>query len=186
MIRLDGITKKYAGGRLAEGISLTVKTGVCTAITGASGSGKTTLLRIIAGLEKPDSGTVSGIEDMKKSFVFQENRLIEGITAIDNILCVAPDRKKAEEILTVCGLYEHKDKKAGKLSGGMKRRLAIARAVAYGGDIFFLDEPLRELDKETEAGMTAFLKKELAGKTVLLVTHSSEQSDILADEIIRL
>lgn len=171
MIEIKGISKSYEGKSVLKNISFSVKKGSCTAITGASGSGKTTLMRIIAGLEKPDEGQIVFSSDVKCTYVFQENRLLENKSVLENILAVAPDRERAMYFLERCRLSEDADKKAGKLSGGMKRRLAIARALSYGGDIYFLDEPLRELDEDTLREIAQLIKEEIEGKTALLITH---------------
>lgn len=181
MIEVKNITKSFDGKTVLSDVSFTVKKGKCTALTGASGAGKTTLLRIIAGLQKADSGEVSYREKPKCTFVFQENRLLEHKSVIDNILTVAPDREKAEYFLGKVGLLGDKDKKASQLSGGMKRRLAIARALAYGGDLYFLDEPLRELDGETLKAVASVIKEEISGKTAILITHDSFSLEYLSD-----
>ena len=171
MIEINRLTKRYGEKTVFENLSFSFSKGKCAVLTGPSGAGKTTLLRVIAGLEQPDAGTVRGTEDLRAAYVFQENRLITHLSALENILCVAPDREKAAYYLERVGLTDAKDRAAGKLSGGMKRRLAIARALAYGGDIFYMDEPLRELDEGTEESVAALLTEETKGKTTLLVTH---------------
>lgn len=186
MIEVRDVCKSYGDKTVLDHVSLTFRKGVTTAVMAPSGRGKTTLLRIIAGLEQPDSGVVDGTDGMKKSFVFQENRLLMHRSVLRNILAVAPDRENAVRLLRECGLGDELSTAASRLSGGMQRRLAIARALAFGGDLFFLDEPLRELDKETERMMTGLIKKELAGKTVLLITHDEAQADALGAEILRL
>lgn len=181
MIEVKNISKSYNGRTVLENISFTVNEGECVALTGESGAGKTTLMRIIAGLETADSGTVSIKADTKKTYVFQENRLLENKSVLDNILAVAPDKEKALNILKECKLYDDKDKKAGNLSGGMKRRLAVARALCYGGDIYFLDEPLRELDEETLKITAELIKREIKGKTAILITHDEYSLNFLSD-----
>lgn len=178
-MKINGLTKFYGDRCIFRDLTFEIKDNVCTAFYGSSGLGKTTLLRCISGLEAADGGSVTGLEGLKKSFVFQENRLIETASTIDNILCVAPDRKRAMEYLAKTGLEDCAKKKAGLLSGGMKRRLALARALAYGGDVFFLDEPLRELDSATEEKMLVLLKKELEGKTAILISHEKSHGEYL-------
>lgn len=181
MIEVKDISKSFDGKKVLENVSLVIEEGKCTALTGASGKGKTTLLRIIAGLLEPDSGEVAYRRKPRCSFVFQENRLLEHKTVIDNILSVQPDRERAEYFLMRTGLSEHKNKKAADLSGGMKRRLAVARALAYGGELYFLDEPLRELDEETLKSVAQVIKEEIAGKTAVLITHDEFSSEFLSD-----
>ncbi len=180
MISIENISKSFNGKEVLKNVSFRVKKGECVALTGESGAGKTTLLRIIAGLESADSGTVSFSEDVRKTFVFQENRLLKNKSVLDNVLTVAPDKAKALYYLERLFLIEDADKKAGELSGGMKRRLAIARALAYGGEIFFLDEPLRELDTETLKAAADLIKEEISGKTAVLITHDSFSLEYLA------
>ncbi len=181
MIDVKNVSKSFDGKRVLEGVSLVIEKGKCTALTGASGKGKTTLLRIIAGLLEPDSGEVIYREKPRCTFVFQENRLLGHKTVLDNILTVAPDRARAEYFLSRTGLLEDRNKKASDLSGGMKRRLAIARALAYGGEVYFLDEPLRELDGETLKAVAELIKEEISGKTAVLITHDEFSSEFLSD-----
>lgn len=181
MIELRNISKSFDGKTVLEDVSLVIEKGKCTALTGASGKGKTTLMRIIAGLEAADSGEVIYRESPRISFVFQENRLIEHKSVLDNILTVAPDRERAEYFLRRTGLFGDRDKKARELSGGMKRRLAIARALSYGGELYFLDEPLRELDGETLRAVAELIKEEIAGKTAVLITHDEYSLELLSD-----
>lgn len=186
MIEVKSISKSFDGKEILNNVTFTVNEGECVALTGASGAGKTTLMRIIAGLEAPDSGEVIFSERLKCSFVFQENRLLENKTVLENILSVAPDKKRALYFLEGCALSEDASKKAGLLSGGMKRRLAIARALSYGGDIYFLDEPLRELDGETLQAVAKLIKEEISEKTAILITHDSYSLEYLSDRQINI
>ena len=183
MIEVKGLTKKYGDKTVFENLSLSFKKGACAVFTGASGVGKTTLLRVIAGLEAPDAGTVTGTEGLRPAFIFQENRLIPHLSALDNVLCVAPDRDKALHFLDQVGLADAKDKPAAALSGGMKRRLSIARALTYGGDVFYMDEPLRELDRDTENRVKQLLFDETRGKTVFLITHDDAFARQMGDAV---
>ena len=185
MIEIKGLTKSYGEKTVFENLSFSFRKGSRAVLTGPSGVGKTTLLRVIAGLEAPDAGTVSGTENLRASYIFQENRLLPHLSALENILCVAPDREKALYYLERVGLTDAKDRPAGKLSGGMKRRLAIARALTYGGDIYYMDEPLRELDEGTEENVARLLKEETRGKTLLLVTHDLAFAAEIGDVIFR-
>lgn len=186
MIEVKNISKSFDGKMILRDISFKVNKGECVALTGESGAGKTTLLRIIAGLETPDSGTVVIPENTRKTYVFQENRLLENKSVLENILAVAPDKEKALYFLGRCSLAEDKNKKAGALSGGMKRRLAIARALSYGGDIYYLDEPLRELDGETLKKTAEVIKEEIKGKTAILITHDEYSLDFLSDRKVKI
>ena len=181
MIEIKNLSKSYNGKIIFENLSLNIKKGECTAFSGQSGLGKTTLLRCITGLEKADSGSIYGMENMKKSFIFQENRLLPHLSVLQNILCVTSDKDKALHYLEKTFLIDDKSKKCSQLSGGMKRRLAIAKALTFGGDFYYLDEPLRELDAATNEKIILLLKEEIKGKTSILITHDAEQAHILAD-----
>lgn len=184
MIEVKNVSKSFNGQKIFENISFDVQKGECVALCGASGKGKTTLMRIIAGLESADTGTVFIPENTRKTYVFQENRLFENRNAIDNILCIAPDKERAVYFLERCNLSSDMHKKVAQFSGGMKRRLAIARALSFGGDIYFFDEPLRELDKDNLSDITQLIKEEINGKTALLITHDNSSLNSLSNRCI--
>ncbi len=186
MIEFVKVSKSFDGKYVLKDFSVTFSDGEFVCLLGASGCGKTTILRLASGLSLPDSGEIKRDETLRQSFIFQENRLLSWYDALGNILAVTNDREKAEHYLKETGLSEDAHKFPAELSGGMKRRLAIARALAFGGDIFFLDEPLRELDKKTASLIHALLKKELKGKTVIMVTHIPQEAELLADRVITL
>ncbi|HOD02522.1 MAG: Bicarbonate transport ATP-binding protein CmpD [Firmicutes bacterium ADurb.Bin300] len=186
MISLDKVSVSFAGKQILKNFSITFNDGEFVCLLGASGCGKTTILRLASGLSLPDSGEIMRDESLRQSFVFQENRLLPWYDALGNILAIANDRERAQYYLREIGLGEDMHKFPNELSGGMKRRLSIARALAFGGDVFFLDEPLRELDKKTALLVHDLLKKELKGKTVIMVTHIPEQASLLADRTITL
>lgn len=173
MIKIEGLSKHYGEKTVFENVSFSVRDGTAAAFTGASGIGKTTLLRCIAGLERPDSGAITGLEGKRLTYAFQENRLIPQISVTENLLCFYNDRKRAEYLLTRAGLINDSDTKAGTLSGGMKRRLSVIRALLYGGDVYFMDEPFKELDDKTADGIRQLIKEETKGKTLFLVTHDT-------------
>ncbi len=184
VIEFDRVSKSFDGKQVLKNFSVTFSKGEFVCLLGASGCGKTTVLRIASGLTLPDSGEVKRDDTLRQSFIFQENRLLPWYDALGNILAVTDDKERAEYFLRQTGLYEDKHKFPNELSGGMKRRLSIARALTFGGDVFFLDEPLRELDKKTATLINALLKKELKGKTVIMVTHIQEHANLLADRIL--
>ncbi len=181
MIEIRNLSKSYNGKIIFEDLSFNIKKGECTSFSGQSGLGKTTLLRCIAQLEEADSGSIYGMDEMKKTFIFQENRLLPQLTVLENILCVTSDKERALYYLEQTLLINDKSKKCSQLSGGMKRRLAIAKALTFGGDFYYLDEPLRELDEETNEKIMHLLKQEIKGKTSILVTHDISQARFLAD-----
>ncbi len=147
-------------------------------IRGASGCGKTTLLRILAGLEKQDSGEISGEKDLKISCVFQEARLIPHLSVLDNVLLVGKTKDKALAMrhLTRLGLDKDANKMPDLLSGGMKLRASIARSLYYGGDLYLWDEPTKELDPENRRVVESIIGELSEKACVVVVTHDVQLS----------
>lgn len=170
---------------MLDGFFATFPAGLCTCIMGPSGCGKTTLLRILLGLEIPDAGTVTGRPD-RCSAVFQENRLFESFSALSNLSAVAKRGDKALLLqhLAELGLEESAHAPVSTLSGGMKRRVAIARAVLVPGELLVLDEPFTGLDRETKELVLSYVKRHTKGRTLVLVTHDPAERDALADQVI--
>lgn len=188
-IVLDGVGKSFGDHRVLEHISLTISGCRVTALMAPSGRGKTTLLRILMGLETPDCGTIRGLDGRKQSAVFQEDRLCENLSPIANIRLVAPEKKPSEilEAMESVGLVNCRRQPARELSGGMRRRVAILRALMADYDILFLDEPFKGLDFDTKELVLRYLRSRSAGKTVLLVTHDEREAEALkAYRMIRL
>ena len=187
MITIDRLTLSYGRQQVLKDCSLRVETGSRVALMGPSGCGKTSLINVIAGLLAPDSGKVS--VNGKVSYVFQEPALFPWLTAVDNINVVLSDGPetlhRAEQLLDAVGLSDCRDKYPHQLSGGQKQRIAICRALAYGGDILLLDEPLKGLDADTRDQVSALLRQEWTGKTLLLVTHDPSEAQSLCDRVYR-
>ena len=178
---LENICKQFDTKQVLKGVSHEFAAGECTCILGESGGGKTTLLRIMMGLTKPDSGRVIGIQGKLMSAVFQEDRLCMGLTAGANLRLVNPAMSKQEAALMLgCAGLEDEQIPVRSLSGGMRRRVAILRALAVQYDILFMDEPLRGLDEVNHTRMMEYLKNQTAGKTVICVTHNENEAEFLA------
>ena len=143
-------------------------------ITGPSGCGKTTLLRILAGLEWPQSGSVSGISPERTAFLFQENRLLPWRTAGQNITDVLPRHRRHElsRWLTFAELEGEENTRPADLSGGMARRLALARCAALDSDLLLLDEPFAGVDPARYERLILRLRE--LGRPILLVSHEKE------------
>ena len=172
-IRLEQVCKSYGGEPVLKNITFTVKEGV-TCIMAPSGAGKTTLLHILLGLEQPDSGRVSGMETCRWSAVFQEDRLLEQLDAMGNlrfVLGAALDERTAEALLGKLGLADVGEKKVRDYSGGMKRRLALCRAMLAPSDAMILDEPFTGLDEENRRRAAECIRTAAKDKPVVLVTH---------------
>ena len=188
MIQIENLTKQYDTQLVLNEFSLLVRDGEKVAIMGESGRGKTTLLRIIACLETYDAGQISGFDKKDVAYVFQEPRLFDSLSVIKNLIVVSqqPSRvaeKKAMELLTLVGLEKDKAKYPSELSGGMKQRLALARAFMVDRPILLLDEPFSALDQETRNDMIEFVKARTKNKTVILVTHDSDDAHSLCERV---
>lgn len=203
VIEAAGLSRSFGSTRALAGVDLSVRTGESLAIMGASGSGKTTLLHCLAGITRPDAGTVgfragtgrvevTGLGERERSrlrreafgFVFQQGLLIPELTAVENVALAlmlnGMPRARAEEYgrgwLAALGLAGMEDRRIGQLSGGQAQRVAIARAQVTGAAVVFADEPTGALDSTTSAEvMRALLDSTTGqGRTLVLVTHDAE------------
>ncbi|WFA09098.1 ATP-binding cassette domain-containing protein [Tissierella sp. Yu-01] len=180
-IILKDITKAYDGEVVLNNINWEIEENKFNFLMGESGIGKTTLINILMGIVKPDSGHICGIEGRKISTVFQENRLLEDFDALTNLKLVTSKDTKDEEIINLLknlGLGDSINKKVSQFSGGMKRRLAIGRALIYKSEIVIMDEPFKGLDKELYLKTIGYVKEKLKDKTVIIVTHREEECEI--------
>lgn len=181
-LTLSNVTKSYGEKHVLEGVSHTfAKSGGCV-ISGPSGCGKTTLLRLILGLETPDSGKIVLPEGARISAVFQEDRLIAGMTARDNVALVCERGELPARIdahIEAVGLQAASKTRASELSGGMRRRTAIARAVIVRPDILLLDEPFTGLDDDIRRACASYIREHMQGKLLLLVTHDLQEAALL-------
>lgn len=184
MIALETVSKSFGEKTVLQSQTLHFQKGESVCILGASGCGKSTLLKVASGLLPPDNGKVKNLSHFRSSYLFQEDRLLPWANCIDNITYTGASKETARAYLSLVKLAAEEHKLPGELSGGMRRRLAIARALAFGGDCFFFDEPLQGLDINTNQDMVALIKKELHGKTALIITHSADDAFAFADRII--
>ena len=185
MIDIKNLSLSYEGERVIEQFSLHVDKGEKIALMGPSGCGKTSLLEAVAGLLKPEKGTVR--VNGTVSCVFQEPRLLPWLSALKNVNVVLSDSAATEgeaaKWLEAVGLYEDAHKLPSQLSGGMQQRVNIARALAYGGDVLLLDEPMKGMDSETAEAVAKLIKASAEDKTLILVTHDEEEASFFADKI---
>lgn len=169
-IRVEGLCKSYSGRPVLTGLSAVFPTGI-TCVSAPSGTGKTTLLRLLLGLERPDGGTVTGA-DCRWAAVFQEDRLLEHLPAAANLrFALGEAAPEAAGLLERLGLSLEDRRPVGEWSGGMKRRLALARALLAPSEALALDEPFTGLDEENRARCLALIRAAGEGKPVLLATH---------------
>lgn len=176
-ITLANVSVRFDGRSVIQNRTLSIPLVGTTVISGPSGCGKTTLLRVLMGLQKPDSGSVTGLGNRKLAVVFQEDRLLPWLTARENVAVVS-DEAAASAWLGRLGLGDALDQRPATLSGGMKRRVAIARALAYGGDVLLLDEPFTGLDDEAMRLCAGALLS--TGVPMVIVTHGAREADLLA------
>ena len=168
------LSKSYDGRSVLENVSFTAPVGL-TRIAGNSGIGKTTLLRILLGLERADGGEVAP-KNLRWAAVFQEDRLLEGLDAAGNLrfaLGAAYDDSQAKALLEALGLGDVGEKKARDYSGGMKRRLALARALLAPCDALALDEPFTGLDRASRDAALGAVLRAAEEKIVLLAAHEA-------------
>lgn len=186
-IVLDKISKSFHGKEVLKDFSAVFPAGETTCITAPSGAGKTTLLRILMGLERQDGGQIHGLQGLRKSAVFQEDRLCDALTPVSNIRLVTPSLA-VEQVLSAMqsvGLHGCETQPCRELSGGMRRRVALLRALMANYDVLFLDEPFKGLDEETKAVVIRETRRRCQGHTVLLVTHDPTEIDAMgADQMI--
>ncbi|WP_374048161.1 ABC transporter ATP-binding protein [Clostridium sp. MB40-C1] len=190
-IELINVCKSFQGQKVFQNLNLGFVKNKISVILGPSGCGKTTLLNIISGIEEVDLGEVI-VNNDSISYIFQEDRLIPWLTAYENIaftLKSYTDKKEMDNLihkyLDIVKLNGHKDKLPAKLSGGMKRRVAVARAFAYKSELLLMDEPFKGLDGELKKNIIEeFLKIWKEDKrTVIMVTHDMEEAKLLGDQI---
>ena len=170
MFEMTDIVKSYGDKKVLDGVSLRAERGKPICLFGPSGCGKTTLLNIAAGILKADSGTITKQGD-RISYVFQEDRLLPHSTARENIMLSA---KNKEEFL---------DTYPDSMSGGMKKRTAIARAVAFDGDIFLLDEPFNGIDEKRKIKICECIKEAVKNKICIIVSHDRRDAELLDAEL---
>lgn len=188
-IIITDLCKTFDDNEVLKNVNITLKDNSIYCLMGASGIGKTTLLRILMGLEHADSGSISGIDIKSISCMFQEDRLIPYLSAIDNVRIVLHGKNNRDEIrnnLLSILPDDSLDIPVSSLSGGMKRRVALARALSYPGKLIILDEPFTGLDKDTKLNVIDYILKMRNNRTLIIATHGTDDVNLLGAEIIKL
>lgn len=201
ILEIEGLTKVYAGGvKALDNVDLSIRKGEIFALLGPNGAGKTTLIGAVCGLVRPSGGTISAFgHDLAHDWRAARARigLVPQELATDMFETVwravsysrglfghPPDKARIEEILRSLSLWEKKDSQIRELSGGMKRRVLIAKALAHEPELLFLDEPTAGVDVELRKGMweqIAALRER--GTTIILTTHYIEEAELMADRV---
>lgn len=192
MLKITDMSFSFDKKKIFDGFSTELEKGEILAVMGPSGCGKTTLLGLVSGLLKPQKGKVDCSFE-KIAYVFQEPRLFPWLTVQENLLAVIDQKdgqqmQKIAECLALVGLDDAAHKYPHELSGGMKIRASLARALVFGGDIFLFDEPFAALDEELRHTLSHKLRDYLkeSGAAAILVTHNTEDANAIADRILTL
>ena len=191
MLKLQSVSFSYEKKKVLDNFSMHLEDGEILALMGPSGCGKSTLLSLIAGLKKPDAGQIVSTHS-RTAFVFQEPRLFPWLTVRENLLApLEKSHRNEDEIETALDtvmLPSTADLYPDELSGGMKSRASLARALAYGGDLYLLDEPFAALNEELRAELSVTLREKIkqSGASAILVTHQRSDAELMADRVLYL
>jgi NitT/TauT family transport system ATP-binding protein len=182
MIQLRDVNAGYPEKEVLHRLSLTLPEKGAVAIMAPSGFGKTTFLRLLAGLIQPTAGKITDLKNKKIAFLFQEDRLLPWLTALKNVEIVSdPETARFwlnEMEISGVSQYPH------AMSGGMQRRVALARAMAFGGDLLLLDEPFKGLDEALKTRIAQRVRNQFP-LTVLSV-HDQQEAALMEAEILHL
>jgi putative ABC transport system ATP-binding protein len=210
VVRLDSVRKEYGDTTALDGVSLEIHTGEAVAVMGPSGCGKSTMLNMIAGLDRPTSGSVrvhdeelTGLSETKLALfrrhrigmIFQFFNLLDDLPALDNVTLAAqltgtkagPARKRALELFDELGIAERRNAYPASLSGGERQRVAVARALMNRPALLLADEPTGALDSRAgEQVMDLLLDLNQIGQTLLIVTHDERLATRCASRVVEL
>lgn len=189
-IELKNLSKSFDGKKILDSFSYEFPSKGLIVLKADSGVGKTTLLRIISGLEKADTGEIIGVTADSVSYAFQEYRLFPQLNALENVLIASFKKAGEKEEKSAVALLERLrlskeelTKLPSELSGGMKQRINLARALLCDRPTLLLDEPFKELNEELISILTEIIYEQAKKRLVILVTH---QNELNADKVIEL
>lgn len=201
ILEIEGLTKVYPGGLKAlDDVNLTIRRGEIFALLGPNGAGKTTLIGAVCGLVRPSGGTIRAFGlDMAKDWRSARARIglvpqelstdmfepvQRAVSYSRGLFGLQPDEARIEEVLRSLSLWDKRDERIMSLSGGMKRRVLIAKAMAHEPDLLFLDEPTAGVDVELRKSMWEQIEAMRArGTTIILTTHYIEEAELMADRV---
>ena len=201
ILEIRGLTKTYAGGFTAlDGVDLSIRKGEIFALLGPNGAGKTTLIGAVCGLVRPTEGTICAFgHDLSRDWRHARSRIglvpqemstdmfqtvWRAVSYSRGLFGLAPDKRRIEEILRSLSLWDKRDSQIRELSGGMKRRVLIAKALAHEPELLFLDEPTAGVDVELRKDMWRQIDALRAkGVTIILTTHYIEEAEEMADRV---
>ena len=184
ILKVSNLSKNYGNLQVINGWDIELEEGEKVVLVGPSGCGKTTFFRIISGLEKATGGTVD-VFAQKVGYVFQEPRLFPWRTVFDNLRIIRDEEDKIEEVIKMMSLEGFEQLIPSKLSGGMKQRVNLARALLIEPDFLILDEPFSSLDLKIKLAIMKDIE-ELWSKynfSILMVTHDIKEAIFLADRV---
>jgi len=185
-IIVSDLRKRFDNRIVLNGFNAVFPAGELSCIMGRSGCGKTTLLNILLGLLSADSGEIENLPD-KISCIFQEDRLCEDFSPVTNVRIVCDknvDKSQIETQLENVGLGDSLYRPVRELSGGMKRRVAIVRALMAEGDLIIMDEPFKGLDESTKQIVSSYVKNQIRGRTAIMVTHDESEIEMMGGKLI--
>ena len=192
-LSICNLNKSFSQLQVLKSVSMELESGQIYCLMGPSGSGKTTFFRILMGLETADSGDIKissyETKDARISAVFQEDRLCEQFTPIENVMMVtgkSMTRNQVQAELAKLLPEESLNRPVSTLSGGMKRRTAITRALLADYDMILMDEPFTGLDEDTRQKTIRYILEKTAGKLVILSTHQEQDIEALGARLIYL
>ena len=188
-IEICGLVKRYGDKPVLDGLDLTLPTGAVRALMGPSGAGKTTLLRVLAGLEEVQGGRIDGLSGLRVAMQFQDDRLLPYAGAAVNLRFALPRSVPDGDVRAVLDELlpgAPRDRPVAEFSGGMRRRVSLARALLAPSDLLLLDEPFTGLDDAARRAAARCVNRRRAGRTLVMTTHDPEEAALCGAEIVTL
>ena len=179
MIECSNLYLSFKGRVILNKVSFSLPDAGIFALMGSSGIGKSSLLKILSGLLAPDSGTIRGLDNLRVGIMFQEDRLLPWHTALKNVMLAMehPSQEEARKLLDALEIGESADMYPAVLSGGMKRRAALARAIAFSPDVLLLDEPFSGIDEQIKGRISPFIQK--SAPLIIFSTHNVKDAGMM-------